>query len=48
MSVMRGGVAVVETLIREGVEVVFGIPGVHTLEIYDALYHRPQLRSFIL
>jgi len=35
---MTGGRAVVESLIRQGVDTIFGIPGVHTLEIYDALY----------
>jgi acetolactate synthase-1/2/3 large subunit len=34
---MTGGEAVVEQLEREDVDIVFGIPGVHTLEIYDAL-----------
>jgi thiamine pyrophosphate-dependent acetolactate synthase large subunit-like protein len=34
---MRGGVAAVKTLEKLGVDTVFGIPGVHTLEIYDAL-----------
>ncbi|MCX7622826.1 MAG: thiamine pyrophosphate-binding protein, partial [Thermomicrobium sp.] len=38
---VRGGEAVVRTLERLGVEVVFGIPGVHTLAIYDALYSSP-------
>ncbi len=37
---MTGGQLVVEALIQMGVKDVFGIPGVHTLEIYDALYHR--------
>ncbi|MFO8060727.1 MAG: thiamine pyrophosphate-binding protein [Bacillota bacterium] len=37
---MTGGKAVVEALIREGVDTVFGIPGVHTMEIYDALCDR--------
>ncbi|WP_104176897.1 5-guanidino-2-oxopentanoate decarboxylase [Cryobacterium sp. Y50] len=38
MTVIRnGGAAVVEALVREGVEVVFGIPGTHNLEIYRAL-----------
>ena len=32
-----GGHAVVEALVAEGVEVVFGIPGTHNLEIYRAL-----------
>lgn len=47
MPSMKGGQAVVEALISEGVEVVFGIPGVHTLEIYDALYDRPQVRHIL-
>ena len=34
---MKGGQAAIRALERQGVEVVFGIPGVHTLEIYDAL-----------
>ncbi len=38
---VQGGEAVVRSLERLGVEVVFGIPGVHTLEIYDALYDSP-------
>ncbi|MDW7982332.1 MAG: thiamine pyrophosphate-binding protein [Thermomicrobium sp.] len=38
---VRGGEAVVRTLERLGVECVFGIPGVHTLEIYDALVESP-------
>jgi len=35
---MKGGHAVVATLEANGVDTVFGIPGVHTLDIYDALY----------
>jgi thiamine pyrophosphate-dependent acetolactate synthase large subunit-like protein len=35
---MKGGHAVIATLEANGVDTVFGIPGVHTLEIYDALY----------
>jgi acetolactate synthase-1/2/3 large subunit len=41
---MTGGQAVVETLDAWGVEVVFGIPGIHTLAIYDALYQHPRIR----
>lgn len=33
----RGGAAAVKALEANGVDTVFGIPGVHTLEIYDAL-----------
>src|SRR5262245_64225514 len=32
-----GGALVVESLAKHGVEVVFGIPGTHNLEIYRAL-----------
>jgi acetolactate synthase-1/2/3 large subunit len=35
---MRGGEAVVRVLEANGVDTVFGIPGVHTLEIYHALH----------
>ena len=38
---MTGGQAVVRALAEHGVEVAFGIPGVHTLAIYDALIDSP-------
>jgi acetolactate synthase-1/2/3 large subunit len=38
---MTGGQAVVRALAAHGVETVFGIPGVHTLAIYDALIDAP-------
>lgn len=41
---MTGGRAVVEALDAWGVDVVFGIPGVHTLALYDALYDHPRIR----
>jgi thiamine pyrophosphate-dependent acetolactate synthase large subunit-like protein len=34
---LRGGQAAIRALEANGVDTVFGIPGVHTLEIYDAL-----------
>jgi acetolactate synthase-1/2/3 large subunit len=37
MERLTGGQAIVAQLEREGVDVAFGIPGVHTLELYDAL-----------
>ncbi|WP_165875234.1 thiamine pyrophosphate-binding protein [Natrarchaeobius chitinivorans] len=37
MSRTTGGKAVIEQLEREDVDTIFGIPGVHTLEMYDAL-----------
>jgi acetolactate synthase-1/2/3 large subunit len=36
-AIRNGGTAVVEALVAEGVEVVFGIPGTHSLELYRAL-----------
>jgi acetolactate synthase-1/2/3 large subunit len=41
---MTGGRAVVEALDAWGVEVLFGIPGIHTLPLYDALYQHPRIR----
>jgi acetolactate synthase-1/2/3 large subunit len=38
---MTGGQAVVRALTEHGVDVVFGIPGVHTLALYDALIDSP-------
>ncbi|MDO8670498.1 MAG: thiamine pyrophosphate-binding protein [Dehalococcoidia bacterium] len=44
MTQISGGEAVIRALKAEGVDVVFGIPGVHALSIYDALYHHPEIR----
>src|ERR687886_190137 len=44
---MSGGWAVVEALRAQGVECVFGIPGVHNLAIYDALYDTPEIRQVV-
>ena len=38
-STRSGGSAVVEQLVREGVEVVFGIPGVQLMPILDSFHH---------
>lgn len=47
MTRMTGGRAVVEALVREKVDTVFGIPGVHTLEVYDAFHERPEIRHIV-
>ena len=48
MSRMTGGKAAVEMLIRAGVDTVFGIPGVHTLDIYDELYeYRDEIKHIV-
>lgn len=45
---MTGGRAVVEALVRSGVDTVFGIPGVHTLEIYDGFFdHEDSIRHIV-
>ena len=42
VSGLTGADLVVETLLANGVDTVFGIPGVHTLALYDALHERPM------
>jgi acetolactate synthase-1/2/3 large subunit len=44
---VRGGVAVIRALEAHGVEAVFGIPGVHNLELYDALIDAPGIRNIL-
>lgn len=44
---MTGGQAVVAALEREGIEVVFGIPGTYNLPVYDALYDTPSIRHVL-
>jgi acetolactate synthase-1/2/3 large subunit len=44
---MTGGQAVAAALKAHGVEAVFGIPGAHTLAIYDALRDEPGIRNVV-
>jgi thiamine pyrophosphate-dependent acetolactate synthase large subunit-like protein len=44
MAKISGAQAVVKSLEREGVEMVFGIPGFHNMPIFDALYHHPRIK----
>lgn len=44
---VRGGRALVKALEAHGVETVFGIPGVHSLEAYDALYDSDRLTTIL-
>jgi acetolactate synthase-1/2/3 large subunit len=46
-SRVRGGAAIVELLKAHGVDTVFGIPGVHNLDIYDALHENPGLTNIL-
>ncbi len=43
-----GADILVETLIRQGVEYVFGYPGGAVLPIYDALFEHPQIRHILV
>ncbi|MFB0559321.1 MAG: biosynthetic-type acetolactate synthase large subunit [Dehalococcoidales bacterium] len=45
---MTGAQIICESLIKEGVEVIFGIPGGATLTLYDTLPQYPQLRHILV
>jgi acetolactate synthase-1/2/3 large subunit len=45
---MTGAQIVMECLAREGVEIVFGIPGGSTLPFYDCFRHYPQIRHILV
>jgi acetolactate synthase I/II/III large subunit len=47
-KMMSSAQAIVDGLIRHGVKTVFGIPGVHTYALFDALYERRAEISFIV
>src|SRR6266566_3159123 len=47
-SLVTGGQLLVECLVRRGVEVVFGMPGAHTMAIYDALYRHPKIKHILV
>jgi acetolactate synthase-1/2/3 large subunit len=44
MPEMSGAQVLVRSLVREGVEVIFGLPGVQIMDVFDALYHEPSIR----
>ncbi len=44
MIEMTGAEALKETLAQEGVEVIFGVPGVHIMELMDKLYQSEEIR----
>ncbi len=45
---MTGAQIVCESLVREGVEVIFGIIGAATLPLYDVFPQHPQLRHIVV
>ena len=44
MTRMTGGQAAVEALKAEKTEIVFGLIGSATMEMFDALYDAPEIR----
>jgi thiamine pyrophosphate-dependent acetolactate synthase large subunit-like protein len=44
MTARSGAHVLVESLLAEGVDLLFGIPGVGTLAVYDAFVDHPELR----
>lgn len=46
-SKIRGGEVALRALAANGVDTIFGIPGVHTLDIYDALIDRPEIQHIL-
>ncbi len=44
MAKIFGAQAIVKCLEREGIEVVFGIPGLYNMPIFDALYRHPTIQ----
>ena len=45
---LNGSQIVCESLIREGVDVVFGIPGGAILDLYQTLPQYPQIRHILV
>jgi thiamine pyrophosphate-dependent acetolactate synthase large subunit-like protein len=44
---LTGAMAVIATLRAHGVDTIFGIPGVHSLPIYDAMLDEPGMRHIL-
>ena len=41
---MNGAEALVDSLANEGVEVIFGVPGVQVMDVLDVIYRRRKIR----
>ncbi|WP_446655398.1 biosynthetic-type acetolactate synthase large subunit [Blastomonas sp.] len=48
MAELSGAQILVETLVEQGVEVIFGYPGGAVLPIYDAIFGHPSLRHILV
>ncbi len=46
--IMTGSEIVVNALIQEGVDIIFGYPGGVLLDIYDVIYHMPKIRHILV
>jgi acetolactate synthase-1/2/3 large subunit len=44
MVKMTGGYALVQALANENIRVIFGLPGVQILDIYNSLYQHPEIK----
>jgi thiamine pyrophosphate-dependent acetolactate synthase large subunit-like protein len=44
MTQIHGAHAIVKCLEREGIEMIFGIPGLYSMPIFDALYRHPSIK----
>jgi acetolactate synthase-1/2/3 large subunit len=47
MSRLTGAKAIIATLQAHGITTIFGIPGVHTLSLYDALHNTSEIRHVL-
>ncbi len=45
MTKIYGAQAIAKCLEREGIEMVFGIPGLYNMPIFDALYRHPTIKT---
>lgn len=47
-ATINAGQAIVDAMREEGVDTVFGMPGGHVIDIYDALEHTPEIRTILV
>jgi len=45
---LSGGEIVVQSLIDEGVEFLFGYPGGAVLHLYDAIFHQQEVKHILV
>ena len=47
MVKLSGGEALIESLVREGVEIIFGLPGVQMYGVVDAIKQNPNIKMIV-